>query len=60
MRVDHVPCGECVNESERIAVEHVLSKLRGHDRPNKRWVVPSSVRWDNQRPEFHGCKFFCL
>ena len=142
MRVDHVPCGECVNESERIAVEQVLSKLRSHGAPNNRWIVLSnvpsavndraipdeidlvcigpsgffvievkhwdraflksnhttvlneanklndkvrrlvgklrragiepgfvagrflltrdSVRWDNQRPEFHGCKFFGL
>ena len=47
MRVDHVPCGECVNESERIAVEHVLSKLRSHGAPNNRWIVlfnvPSAV-----------------
>ena len=142
MRVDHVPCGECVNESERIAVEHVLSKLRSHGASNNRWIVLSNVpsavndraipdeidlvcigpsgffvievkhwdraflksnetavlkeatklndkvrrlvgklrragiepgfvtgrflltrdgvRWDNQRPEFHGCKFFGL
>ena len=140
MRVDHIPCGECVNESERIAVEHVLSKLRSHGAPYNRWIVHSNVpsavndraipdeidlvcigpsgffvievkhwdraflnsnqtavlkeatklndkvrrlvgklrragiepgfvagrflltrdgvRWDNQRPEFHGCKFF--
>ena len=43
MRVDHLPCGECVNESERIAVEHLLSKLRGHDAPNNRWIVLSNV-----------------
>ncbi len=43
MRVDHVPCGECVNESERIAVEHVLSKLRSHGAPNNRWIVLSNV-----------------
>src|SRR5712691_453565 len=43
MRVDHVPCGECVNESERIAVEQVLAKLRGHDAPHRRWIVLSNV-----------------
>ena len=43
MRVDHLPCGECVNESERIAVEHLLSKLRGQDAPNNRWIVLSNV-----------------
>ena len=43
MRVDHVPCGECVNESERIAVGQVLSKLRSHGAPNNRWIVLSNV-----------------
>ena len=43
MHVKHVSCGECVNESERIAVEHVLSKLRSHGAPNNRWIVLSNV-----------------
>ncbi len=43
MRIDHVPCGECVNESERIAVEHVVSKLRSHGAPRNRWIVLSNV-----------------
>lgn len=43
MRADHIPCGDYVNESERIAVEHLLAKLRGHDGPHKRWLVLSNV-----------------
>src|SRR5712691_5769303 len=43
MRVDHLPCGEYVNESERIAVEHLVAKLRGHDAPHRRWIVLSNV-----------------
>lgn len=43
MRADHIPCGEYVNESERIAVEHLRAKLRSHDGPHKRWLVLSNV-----------------
>ena len=43
MRVDHIPCGECVNESERVAIEHLTSKLRGLHAPHQRWILLSNV-----------------
>ncbi len=43
MRVDHIPCGECVNESERGAIEHLTSKLRGFGAPHERWILLSNV-----------------
>jgi len=42
MSADHLPCGDSANESERIAIEHLLAKLRGHA-PQQRWLVLSNV-----------------
>ena len=32
MRIDHVPCGEFANDSERVALETLLVKLKGASR----------------------------
>ena len=43
MRVDHIPCGECVNESERVAIERLIRELNGFGTPHQRWILLSNV-----------------
>ncbi len=42
MSADHLPCGDSANESERIAIEYLLAKLRGLF-PHHRWLLLSNV-----------------
>jgi len=42
VRVDHVPCGDFANESERIAVERLKAEL-GRVTEAGRWLLLSNV-----------------
>jgi serine/threonine protein kinase len=42
MRVDHIPCGEYANDSERGAVEWLTAKLRAAS-GDQRWILLSNV-----------------
>ncbi len=43
MRVDHIPCGEYVNESERKAVERLKDFLKKKECTDKTWILLTNI-----------------